>query len=189
MANPLRGEVWLVDLGMVAKIRPCLIVSVPATGPNDRVLATVVAHTTSARGSAFEVAVPARFLKPGVFDAQNIISIPHVKLVRRLGMLTPEQMETVAAVACLPLLGLLAWYSTGFVHLAKMRAALLDSENTKASAERLRELARYRGGSGYEIDNRVASNPSTPPDVLRSLHGRPDQVGTEMCLAENPNAG
>jgi len=27
MVNPLRGEVWLVDLGMVAKIRPCLIVS------------------------------------------------------------------------------------------------------------------------------------------------------------------
>ena len=90
-------------------------------------------------------------------------------------------------VACLPLLGLLAWYSTGFVHLVKMRAALLDSENPKSSAERLRELARYRGGPGYEIDNRVASNPSTPPDVLRSLHGRPDQVGTEMCLAENPN--
>jgi hypothetical protein len=90
-------------------------------------------------------------------------------------------------VACLPLLGLLAWYSTGFVYLAKMRAALMDSENPKASAERLRELARFRGGPGYEIDNRVASNPSTPPDVLRSLHGRPDQVGTEMCLAENPN--
>jgi mRNA interferase MazF len=30
-----------------------------------------------------------RFLKPGVFDAQNIISIPHVKLVRRLGVLAP----------------------------------------------------------------------------------------------------
>lgn len=90
-------------------------------------------------------------------------------------------------VACLPLLGLLAWYSTGFVRLAEMRAALLDSENPQASAERLRELARYRGGPGYEIDNRVASNPGTPPDVLQSLHGRPDQVGTEMCLAENPN--
>ena len=76
MANPLRNEVWLVDLGLVAKIRPCLIVSVPAAGPNDRVLATVVTHTTSARGSDFEVAVPARFLKPGVFDVQNIISIP-----------------------------------------------------------------------------------------------------------------
>jgi mRNA interferase MazF len=98
MTNPLRGEVWLVDLGMVAKIRPCLILSIPAAGPNDRVLATVVAHTTSARGSDFEVAVPVRFLKPGVFDAQNIVSIPHVKLVRRLGVLAPDQMEAVAAV-------------------------------------------------------------------------------------------
>ena len=98
MANPLSGEVWLVDLGMVAKIRPCLIFSVPATGSNDRVLATVVAHTTSARGSSFEVAVPARFLKPGVFDAQNLISIPHAKLVRRLGLLTPDQMDAVSAV-------------------------------------------------------------------------------------------
>ena len=98
MTNPLRGEVWLVDLGMVAKIRPCLILSIPAAGPNDRVLATAVAHTTSARGSDFEVAVPVRFLKPGVFDAQNIVSIPHVKLVRRLGVLAPDQMEAVAAV-------------------------------------------------------------------------------------------
>jgi mRNA interferase MazF len=84
MANPLRGEVWLVDLGMVAKIRPCFVFSVPAAGPNDRVLVTVVAHTTSARGSDFEVAVPVRFLKLGVFDAQNIISIPHVRLCAAL---------------------------------------------------------------------------------------------------------
>jgi len=98
MTNPLRGEVWLVDLGMVAKIRPCLIMSIPAAGPNDRALATVVAHTTSARGSDFEVAVPVRFLKSGVFDAQNIVSIPHAKLVRRLGVLAPDQMEAVAAV-------------------------------------------------------------------------------------------
>ena len=98
MANPLRGEVWLVDLGLVAKIRPCLIFSVPAAGPNDRVLATVVAHTTSARGSGFEVAVPTRFLKPGVFDAQNLVSIPHAKLVRRLGVLSPDQMDAVSVV-------------------------------------------------------------------------------------------
>jgi hypothetical protein len=94
---------------------------------------------------------------------------------------------SVSVVACVPLLGLLAWYSTGVVKLVDMRAALLDSANPGTSAERLRELARYQGGPGYEIDNRVASNPSTPPDVLRSLHGRPDQVGTEMCLAANPN--
>ena len=100
MANPLRGEVWLVDLGMVAKIRPCLVFSVPAAGPYDRVLVTVVAHTTSARGSGFEAAIPARLLKPGVFDVQNIISIPHAKLVRRLGVLTSDQMDAVATVVC-----------------------------------------------------------------------------------------
>jgi len=98
MANPLRGEVWLIDLGFVAKIRPCLIFSVPASGPNDRVLATVVAHTTSARGSDFEVAVSARFLKPGVFDAQNIISIPHSKLVRHLGVLASDHIDAVELV-------------------------------------------------------------------------------------------
>ena len=36
--TPRRGEVWLVDLGMVAKIRPCLVVSIPANDENDRVL-------------------------------------------------------------------------------------------------------------------------------------------------------
>ena len=93
----------------------------------------------------------------------------------------------VRVVACVPLLGLLAWYSSGVTRLVQMRWALLDSANPATSADRLRELASFRDGPGYEIDNRVARNPSTPPDVLRSLHGRPDQVGTEMCLAENPN--
>ena len=32
-----RGEVWLTDLGMTAKVRPCLVLSV-RPGPADRVL-------------------------------------------------------------------------------------------------------------------------------------------------------
>lgn len=95
MPDPRRGEVWLVDLGLAAKIRPCLVASVPPTGPHDRVLVTLVAHTTSPRGSNFEVAVPVRFLKPGVFDAQNLVTVPHAKLVRRLGSLTAEQLADV----------------------------------------------------------------------------------------------
>ena len=65
-----RGSVWIVDLGMAAKVRPCLILSVP-TDPQDRVLVTVVPHTTSVQGTRFEVAIPASFLKAGVFDAQK----------------------------------------------------------------------------------------------------------------------
>jgi hypothetical protein len=87
----------------------------------------------------------------------------------------------------LPFVLLIGWYSTGFVNLARMRSALLDSANPNTEADRLRELAYFKGGPGYEIDNRVAKHPNTPPDVLRSLHGRPDQVGTEMCLAQNPH--
>jgi mRNA interferase MazF len=94
MINPGRGEVWLVDLGMTAKIRPCLVLSVPALD-QDRALVTVLAHTTSARGSRFEVDVKARFLRPGVFDAQNIVTIPHAKLMRKLGMVSAAELGTV----------------------------------------------------------------------------------------------
>lgn len=51
-----RGEVWIVDLGMAAKVRPCLVLSVP-TDPQDRVLVTVVPRTTSVQATRFEVAL------------------------------------------------------------------------------------------------------------------------------------
>jgi mRNA interferase MazF len=96
MSETQRGEVWLVDLGLAAKIRPCLVLSGPA-GEQDRALVTVVAHTTSPRGSRFEVAITTRFLRPGVFDAQNLVTIPRVKLLRKLGVLSPTQLAAVEA--------------------------------------------------------------------------------------------
>ncbi len=94
MNSPDRGEVWLVDLGYVAKVRPCLVISIPALN-QDRALATLIPHTTSSRSSRFEVQIKAKFLREGVFDVQNIITIPHAKLLRKLGSLTPEQMVDV----------------------------------------------------------------------------------------------
>jgi mRNA interferase MazF len=80
---------------MAAKVRPCLILSVP-TNPQDRVLVTVIPHTTSIQGTRFEVTVAARFLRPGgVFDGQQVITIPQVKLVRKLGDLPPDQLALV----------------------------------------------------------------------------------------------
>jgi hypothetical protein len=64
MPAPARGEVWLVDLGLAAKVRPALVLSVPA-GEADRALVTLVPHTTSLRSSRFEVAIPVPFLRPG----------------------------------------------------------------------------------------------------------------------------
>jgi mRNA interferase MazF len=41
MGSPNRGEVWLVDLGYGAKVRPCLVISIPAL-KQDLALATLV---------------------------------------------------------------------------------------------------------------------------------------------------
>jgi mRNA interferase MazF len=91
MPTPKRGDVWLVDLGIAAKIRPCLVLSVEAA-EEDRALCTLVAHTTSPRASRFEVALQVRFLQRGAFDAQNLITVPHAKLIRRLGSLRSGQL-------------------------------------------------------------------------------------------------
>ena len=58
MANPDRGEVWLVDLGLVAKIRPCLVLSVPSGRRTNECSVTMVPHTTNVRGSRYEVRTP-----------------------------------------------------------------------------------------------------------------------------------
>lgn len=83
-----------MDLGLAAKVRPAVVVSIPATDV-DRALVTMVPHTTSARGSRFEAAVSVPFLRTGVFDAQNLVTIPHAKLIRDLGKLSPAQMVVV----------------------------------------------------------------------------------------------
>jgi mRNA interferase MazF len=94
MTSPRRGEVWLVDLGMAAKVRPALVISVPAQD-TDRALATLVPHTTSPRQSRFEAVMSVSFLRPGVFDAQNLVTIPHAKLIRPLGTLSGAQLASV----------------------------------------------------------------------------------------------
>ena len=96
MRAPERGDVWLVDLGMAAKVRPAVVMSVGAAD-TDRALVTLVPHTTSARGTRFEAAVTVGFLKAGVFDAQNLITIPHAKLLRPLGSLRQPQLAAVEA--------------------------------------------------------------------------------------------
>ena len=89
------GEVWRVDLGMVAKVRPCPILTLPAQ-PDELDVFTVVAHTTSLRGNRWEVQVEKSFLDDeGAFDVQRIATVATVKLEHKLGELTPLEFDTV----------------------------------------------------------------------------------------------
>src|SRR5258705_9695703 len=90
--NP--GEVWMTDFGMAAKVRPALVLTGnPADDELD--LVTLLLHTTSLRGNRWELNIPKPFLKPGAFHLQQIQSVSTVKLERRLGVLSQEEMSRV----------------------------------------------------------------------------------------------
>lgn len=99
MKAPLRGEVYMVDLGMAAKIRPCVVLSIPLEEA-DRSLVTVVPHTTALRQSRFEISVSAGFLRQGGFDAQGIVTVPTLRLMNRLGTLSAEDLKAVEKGVC-----------------------------------------------------------------------------------------
>jgi len=94
MPSARRGEVWLVDLGMTAKVRPAVIFNTPFRD-DERALYTIVPHTTALRGGRFEVAVNVPWLQPGAFDVQGLRNIPNSVFLRRLGVLNQSQMETI----------------------------------------------------------------------------------------------
>jgi len=94
---PERGEVWQVDFGITQKVRPALVISIPY-GDQDRALIGVIPHFTSTRGSQFEVSVPTRFLQEGAFLVQGIQVLPPKYFLRRLGILTSEQLQQVERV-------------------------------------------------------------------------------------------
>ena len=94
MKLPSRGDVWIVDLGFAGKLRPCVVLSIPSLD-QDRALVTVVPHTTSLRGSRFEVSIASWLLGEGAFDAQNLVTLPHPRLVWRLGALSAQDLAAV----------------------------------------------------------------------------------------------
>jgi len=94
MPLPSRGEVWLADLGIAAKVRPGLVLSVSPEA-QDRVLVTLVPHTTSIRGTRFEIVLPKRFLSAGAFDAQGLVTVAPARLMRRLGRLEVGELVSV----------------------------------------------------------------------------------------------
>ena len=90
--NP--GEVWMIDFGIAAKVRPALLLTgEPAADELD--LITVLLHTTALRGNRWELAIDKPFLKSGAFHLQQVQTISAAKLERRLGVLSGEEMNRV----------------------------------------------------------------------------------------------
>lgn len=94
--DPKVGEVWFAELGMVEKSRPVLVLAVP--GDHDaRALVVVAPLTSQIRGMSGEVDLgkPRWLPKPSAVNVQGLASFDRRKLVRRMGELTPQQMEDV----------------------------------------------------------------------------------------------
>jgi mRNA interferase MazF len=93
MKRTLPGEIWRLDFGMAAKVRPALILS---DFPNDDELALLIAipHTTAVRGNRWELSIPKPFLKsPGVFHLQQIQPISLARFESRLGAVTTDEFK------------------------------------------------------------------------------------------------
>ena len=88
---PARGEVWIVDLGLAAKVRPCL--------GEERALFAVVPHTTSLWQTRFEVPTELRWLERGAFDTQGIRPVPGKVFMRRVGAVPGDLLLKVEATA------------------------------------------------------------------------------------------
>jgi mRNA interferase MazF len=89
------GDIWIVDLGMAAKVRPCLILT-PQPHHDDLDVFTVIAHTTAVRGSRWELSIAKPYLDDeGAFDVQRIATVASVKLERKLGELSSVELDGV----------------------------------------------------------------------------------------------
>ncbi len=95
---PRHGEVWLVDMGMVAKTRPAVVLIADQLDA-PRSLIIHIPITQQNRGSELEVPLGhLPFLDPeSVANVQGIGSLPSVRFEKRLGLLPEADLKTVKA--------------------------------------------------------------------------------------------
>jgi mRNA interferase MazF len=94
MARPARGEIWRVDLGLTAKVRPCLAMS-DYPSESELALILVIPHTTAVRHNPWEFTCAKPFLNPGVFHLQQIQPISLSRFETKLGSLAPDELRAI----------------------------------------------------------------------------------------------
>jgi len=94
-----RGDVVLVDLGMAAKVRPCVVISV-SNPDSQRNMSVVVPMTTEIRGGECEI----KFPKPvwlrqeSAVNVLGIAGVDNAKIERRLSAFPAEKMLEIESV-------------------------------------------------------------------------------------------
>lgn len=94
--TPKLGEVWMVDMGMIGKTRPAVVV-LDDQLPVERAIIVHVPITSQNRGSMLEVSLGhLRFLTPeSVANVQGIGSLPKTRFERKLGVLPEADLKRI----------------------------------------------------------------------------------------------
>ena len=93
MTNFSRGDVVMVDLGMTAKVRPCVVVSI-GQPDHQRNMSVVVPMTTEVRGGECEIRFPkpAWLRQESVVNVLGIAGVDNAKIERRLAAFPADKM-------------------------------------------------------------------------------------------------
>jgi mRNA-degrading endonuclease toxin of MazEF toxin-antitoxin module len=90
---PQNGDIVLVDLGMVAKVRPCLVLC--GNPDSERTVSIVAPLTSEVRGGESEISFPKPpwLAKPCVVNLSGVGSVERHRIQRRLGQFPPQRFE------------------------------------------------------------------------------------------------
>jgi mRNA interferase MazF len=94
-----RGDVVIVDLGMAAKVRPCVVVSV-GQPDSRRNMSVVLPMTTEIRGGECQVHFPkpAWLRQESVVNVLGIAGVDNAKIGRRISAFPADKMSEIESV-------------------------------------------------------------------------------------------
>jgi len=96
MTSFSRGDVVVVDLGVVAKVRPCVVVSINIQD-QQRNMSVVVPMTTEIRGGTFEISFPkpAWLRQESVINLLGIAGVDNSKIERRIAAFPADKVGEI----------------------------------------------------------------------------------------------
>jgi mRNA interferase MazF len=99
MTNFNRGDVVVVDLGVAAKTRPCVVISV-SKPDRQRNMSVVVPMTTEIRGGECEISFPkpAWLRQESVVNVLGIAGVDNAKIERRIATFPADKMREIESM-------------------------------------------------------------------------------------------